>query len=121
MANFKDIIKLLQEEQGKTFIMDDSGEVKLVIMGIVDYKRLQGGKTAEVTDDSEAINRRIMEAQLSDDQPKRPQRQSSNEVGISSAKPQRVDLRSEVMDPNFDYSTSTSEDDEAIKTDFDDI
>jgi hypothetical protein len=72
-----------------------------------EYQRLLLGKLKRQVDDVEAINRRILEAQLKGE--------VEQPVASPSMKPQRVDLRSEVVDPNFDFEA------EPIKPDFDDI
>src|SRR5262245_29712906 len=101
MANLQDIIKLIGDDDGKAFIMDQDGEVKLVIMGVAEYQKMLLGKLHKQHEDVEEINRQITEAQLQD--------------GQAPAKPERLDLRSEVIDPNFDFDA------EVIKPDFDDI
>ncbi len=111
MTSLQDIIKLVQNDTGKTFIMDESGDIKLVILGVDEYERLLLGKLKHQIEDIESINRQITEAQLAE-APIMPN------TYTSSPKPQRVDLRAEVMDPNFDYGSG---DDEAIQTEFEDI
>lgn len=101
MASLEDIIKLIGNDDGKAFIMDDKGDVKLVVMGVGEYQRMLLGKLKKQIEDVEEINRRITEAQLDEE--------------IVVPQPPRVDLRSEVIDPNFDF------DSEVIKPDFDDI
>ena len=39
MATLKDLINLAKADGGKFFVMDESGEAKLVIMGIEDYQK----------------------------------------------------------------------------------
>jgi hypothetical protein len=101
MASLEDIIKLIGSDDSKAFVMDESGDIKLVVMGVGEYQRMLLGKLKKQIEDVEEINRRITEAQL--EEPATPQ------------PPKRVDLRSEVVDPNFDYDA------EVIKPDFDDI
>lgn len=64
MASLKDIINLLEQEKGKAFIMDESGEVKLVILGIEEYETTLVNRLQKVTQDIEAINDEIIKAQL---------------------------------------------------------
>lgn len=112
MASLQDIINLISADDSKAFIMDESGEIKLVIMGTGEYQRMLLGKLKQQVQDVEAINRRILEAQLVEEK-NRPQAMSSDDA--VSQKPKRVDMRSEVIDPNFDFDA------EVIKPDFDDI
>lgn len=101
MASLEDIIKLIGNDDSKAFIMDESGEVKLVIMGVGQYQKMLLGKLKKQIEDVEEINKRITEAQLEDTP--------------AALKPPRLDLRSEVIDPSFDFDA------EVIKPDFDDI
>ena len=64
MATLKDLINLAKADGGKFFVMDESGEAKLVIMGIEDYQKLLLGKLQKQVEDVEKINRQILEAQL---------------------------------------------------------
>lgn len=119
MTSLQDIIELIKAEQGKAFIMDESGDVKLVIVGMEEYQRLQLGKLkAKIVEDPEAVNRRILEAQLEEEA---KQALSETRPDFSNpTKPQGVDLRSQVLDPDFNYNPN-SDDAEAIKTEFEDI
>lgn len=130
MANFKDIIKLTEHDNGKIFVVDEEGEVKLVMLKVEDYQRLLLGKLKQGIKDIEAINREITKAQLNDDMtvvdlpknipvqhepaPQAPAPQASNGH-------KRVDLRSEVIDPNFNFDAAPGEEYESIKPEFEDI
>jgi hypothetical protein len=123
MASLQDIIKLIGTDDSKAFIMDESGEVKLVVMGVGQYQRLLLGKLKQQIEDVESINRAILEAQLQENglpkptetKPPSPKFASMTEQQSEAQKPKRVDMRSEVIDPNFDFDA------EVIKPDFDDI
>lgn len=113
MANLQDIIKLIEHDNGKVFVVDESGEVKLVLLKVEDYQHLLLGKLKRGIKDIEEINREIARAQLSD------------EVGVADL-PQngptaRTDLRSEVVDPNFNFDAAPGEEYEQIKPEFEDI
>jgi hypothetical protein len=118
MASFQDIIKLIGSDDSKAFVMDESGEIKLVVMGVEEYQRMLLGKLKSQIADVEEINRQILAAQLNDSDTANP---ASGAVGITAEqssiaqKPKRVDMRSEVIDPNFDFDA------EVIKPEFDDI
>jgi len=109
MASLQDIIKLIGADDSKAFIMDESGEIKLVVMGVGEYQRMLLGKLKQQVQDVEAINRRILEAQLREEPTAMTPEQSL------AQKPKRVDMRSEVIDPNFNFDA------EVITPDFDDI
>lgn len=126
MTSLQDIIKLIQAEHGKAFIMDESGDVKLVIVGMEEYQRMQLGNLKAKIEDPEAVNRRILEAQLEEEAKAII---PESRADFSNPKPQRIDLRSQVMDPDFNYGPavntvlddSSVDDSEAIKTEFEDI
>jgi hypothetical protein len=106
MASLQDILKLIGEDDGKAFVMDETGDIKLVIMGTGEYQKLLLGKLKKQIEDVEEINQRIVEAQLHEAEAAKP---------VPPVKPQRVDMRSEVVDPDFDFDA------EAITPDFEDI
>lgn len=72
MKTLKDIAQLLEGEQGKIFIMDAEGEIRLVLMGMQEYQSVKGQVLvqqrfqSERHVDPEAVNRHILEAQLAD-------------------------------------------------------
>lgn len=112
MANFQDLINLAKADGGKFFVMDEQGEARLVIMCIEDYQRLLLGKLKRQVEDVENINKEIIKAQLQETTaPVNPVR--GPQVVNSAGKPQRVDLREEVIDPSFDF--------EGPKIDLDDL
>jgi len=86
--------------------MDDSGEVKLVIMGVGEYQKLLLGKLKKQIEDVEEINHQIVKAQLQDVEAVKPP------VPVP---PPAADMRSEVVDPNFDFDAET------ISPEFEDI
>jgi hypothetical protein len=113
MASLQDIIKLIGSDDGKAFIMDESGDIKLVIMGTGEYQRMLLGKLKSQIEDVEEINKRILEAQLQEAENLKPRGMTAEQS--EAQKPKRVDMRSEVIDPNFDFEA------EVIKPNFDDI
>jgi len=112
MANLQDLINLAKADGGKFFVLDEKGEVKLVILPVDDYQVLMEGRLAHklktVTEDVEKVNKEILRAQLHD-----PEVQPVVEIPRSKfAGPtiaqnrtyaQRPDLREEVIDPSFDF------------------
>lgn len=100
MADLKDIINLSKADGGKFFVIDDSGEAKLVIMSVEEYQRLLLGKLQRQVEDVEKINQEIIKAQL---------REDSDALEVPKPRPlrpraiPRVDLREEVIDPSFDF------------------
>jgi hypothetical protein len=109
MANLQDIINLAKADGGKFFVIDESGEARLVIMNIEDYQELLLGKLKRQVQDVENVNKMITQAQLQEDF------SPSVAAGIAAKGPkvssrprvheQRlgVDLRAEVIDPSFDF------------------
>ena len=112
MANFQDIIKIAQTENGKFFVMDESGEINLVILGMGEYQKLSSQNTStqavttEPAPDIEKINKEILIAQLQEPivipVPEVP------EVKLPDKAP-RLDLRSEVIDPSFNFDPTRDE------------
>ena len=113
MSNLQDLINLAKADGGKFFVMDETGEAKLVIMSVEDYERLLLGKLQkqirEQELDAEKINREILKAQLQDTPaqaaaPSIPKPKFSG-PNVSENKPlaHRPDLREEVIDPSFDF------------------
>jgi len=99
MANLKDIINLSKVDGGKFFVIDESGEAKLVIMSVEEYQRLLLGKLQRQVEDVEKINKEIITAQLKEVEKQSP-------TVPSPPRPRaypRVDLRAEVIDPSFDF------------------
>ncbi len=112
MTSLNDIINLAKADGGKFFVMDESGEAKLVIMSVEDYQRLLLGKlqrqVKQQTEDVEKINREILKAQLQEtDKPavvEIPKPKITGPTITESAhRIPRQDLRAEVIDPSFDF------------------
>ncbi len=101
MTSLQDIIKLAQKESGKFFVVDETGEVKLVIMGIADFEKMMDLPKApsKPAIDVEEVNKKITKAQLSEDA-------APVDLGpaVHIQRP-RVDMRAEVIDPNFDFES----------------
>jgi hypothetical protein len=110
MANLQDLINLAKADGGKFFIVDESGEARLVIMPFEEYQRISLKKLKQTVLDVEKVNREIISAQLSESQSEKP---VSVDSEIRKFAPKRQDLRSEVIDPSFDF--------EAPKIDLDEI
>ena len=114
MTNLQDLINLAKVDGGKFFVIDESGDAKLVIMSVEDYQRLLLGKLQRQVMDVETINKEILKAQL-EEQPissvvtktetKGPsvRNESFSPFSSSTEHHQPVDLRAEVIDPSFDF------------------
>lgn len=129
MSNLQDLINLAKADGGKFFVIDESGEPKLVIMSVEDYQRLLLGKLQRQVADVEKINREITRAQLEEEKITAAQRLGAQKLAPAPApvfrppvqypeapRPAavpRVDLREEVIDPSFDF--------EGPKMDIDDL
>ena len=120
MSNLNDIINLAKADGGKFFVIDQDGEVKLVIMNVEDYQRLLLGKLQRQILDVEKINREITMAQLQDREipsplveVPRPPKPVGPKVEQAKQSPPSVDLRAEVIDPSFNF--------EGPKAEFDDL
>lgn len=125
MANLQDIIKLCEADQGKVFIMDEQGDVKLVILGVEHYQDLMLGslkqKVASVVADLETANSEILQAQLEEDEGFRSFAEAaSGRFGELKRRNMSPDLRQEVIDPTFG-NPQHDNDNEIIRPDFDDI
>lgn len=122
MTNLQDLINLAKADGGKFFVMDETGDAKLVIMNIEDYQKLFLGKlqkrVQQQVPDTERVNKEILKAQLAEpdiltpipEVPK-PIRQPAgvppqvaySQTSVTSERVGRVDLREEVIDPSFDF------------------
>jgi hypothetical protein len=111
MANLQDLINLAKADGGKFFVMDEEGEIKLVLMRMEEYQKLLLHNLHDKILDEEKVNKEITKAQLEEPEIEKPIVVSKPE--IRSAAPPRVDLRAEVIDPSFDF--------EAPKVDLDEI
>src|SRR5438105_15748608 len=117
MSSLNDIIKLAGE--GKVFVVDEAGNVKLVILNVEEYQKLLLGKLKSTVRDIEAINQEILKAQLQDDQaaPEVPSpigpTVSRRAKELFKSRPatarSQPDLRSEVIDPSFDFEAPKAE------------
>jgi len=98
MSNLQDLINLAKADGGKFFVMDETGEAKLVIMSVDDYQELLLGKLQQQIEDVEEINNEILQAQLNEDMPSVPKSH-----GPTVSQESKTDLRAEVIDPSFDF------------------
>jgi hypothetical protein len=112
MANLQDLINLAKVDGGKFFVLDETGEAKLVILPLEEYQKLLLGKLQKQVNEVENINRKIIEAQLESEkglglrakvETPKPVSQSINQQVSQSTNHIRVDLREEVIDPSFDF------------------
>jgi hypothetical protein len=113
MTSLQDLINLAKADGGKFFVIDETGDAKLVIMGVEDYQRLLLGKLQRQVMDIESVNKEILKAQLEEDvvpqaAPKIPAKgpsisHESVTYENSTEHHQAVDLRAEVIDPSFDF------------------
>ncbi len=106
MTNLNDLINLAKADGGKFFVIDESGDAKLVIMSVEDYQRLLLGKLQRQVMDVESINKEILKAQL-EEQPSSPAPQTKGPTVVNRPQVHQqrnsVDLRAEVIDPSFDF------------------
>jgi hypothetical protein len=117
MSSLKDIISLCENEQGKVFVVDSEGELKLVIMPASHYQKMLGKRLTKVIEDIESVNNEIMSAQLSDipETPVAPESHISHALkekmekyaaGFSTPKVRTDEAnggKEEVIDPTFDF------------------
>src|SRR6185295_646147 len=96
MPNIQDLINLAKADGGKFFVIDETGEPKLVMMSIGDYQELLLGKMKHEVQDIERINQEIVRAQLQEQESEPPVPPIRNPRAI-------VDMREEVIDPSFDF------------------
>ena len=116
MKTVEDIIKLCEDEQGKVFIMDATGDVKLVLMGVGEYERIKKHESRSMNQeqktsnshkqslpllDAEAANREILIAQLREQAANFVPAQTPPRVQVNPLA--RQDLREEVIDPSFNF------------------
>lgn len=97
--NFQDLIQLCGEGEGKIFVVNEAGDVKLVVLSGAEFQNLLGGKLARQVEDIEQINQEITNAQLHS--------QVAEPTGpiVKSNGRAPVDLRAEVIDPSFDFDS----------------
>ncbi len=67
MNNLQDIINLAKIDGGKFFVIDETGEAKLVILPMEEYQRLLLGKLQKQILDVENVNKLITKIQLEED------------------------------------------------------
>ena len=99
MSNLQDIINLAEADGGKFFVIDESGEAKLVIMSVEQYQALLLGKLQKQVEDVEDINQEIIKAQLNED----ILLEVPKTQGPTLVQESKTDLRAEVIDPSFDF------------------
>lgn len=102
MANIQDLINLAKTDGGKFFVIDETGEAKLVIMPVEEYQRLLLNKLKKQVEDVEKINRQILEAQLKDEIRTAEESKTAPKPKHEALK-RLADLREEVIDPSFDF------------------
>ena len=103
MANFQDIFNLAKADGGKFFVMDETGEPKLVIMDIEEYQTLLLGKIKRGVEDVEAINKEILKAQLEEVAAETVTPSGPSIKQNVQTKNGQIDMREEVIDPSFDF------------------
>jgi len=103
MSNLQDIINLAEADGGKFFVIDESGEAKLVIMRVEDYEKLLLGKLQRQVTDVEEINKEIIHAQLTEDKAAALKAPLRGPTVTQEAEISKNDLRAEVIDPTFDF------------------
>ncbi len=95
MSSLQDIFNLAKADGGKFFVMDESGEPKLVILNIEEYQKLLLGKVKREVEDVEQINQEILRARMESAPIMAPQ--------VTSTHKNSPDMREEVIDPSFDF------------------
>ena len=122
MSNLNDLINLAKADGGKFFVIDETGEPKLVIMPMEEYQKMLLGKLQKQVQDIEQINKLITKVQLEDSpniinepQVTNPDwtatERGSNQLVSKSPRVETkplttnrfVDLREEVIDLSFDF------------------
>lgn len=100
MVSFQNIIDIAKADGGKFFVMDEQGDVKLVVMSVEEYEKLLVGKLQKQLKDIEEINQEIIKAQIVEPEIETliPKLKAKKAPAIP-----RVDLREEVIDPSFDF------------------
>ncbi len=116
MKTVEDIVKLCEDEQGKVFIMNAVGDIKLVLMGVGEYEKLKNHESGIMNQevkspmqmsqpiqslDAEAANREILIAQLREQAANFVPAQTPPRVQVNPLA--RQDLREEVIDPSFNF------------------
>lgn len=119
MKTLQEIVALCEGEAGKVFIMDGTGDVKLVLMGVGEYERLKQPEARNTKHetrseshfvapmqslDPEAVNKEILIAQLREQAANFAPNQSPPRVQVNPLA--RQDLREEVIDPSFNFDSS---------------
>jgi hypothetical protein len=99
MSNLKDLIQLAKADGGKFFVMDEEGNASLVIMSVEEYQKMLLGKLQKQVFDVENINREIFKAQILENE----KIANVEPVVQKRAVAVQPDLRSEVIDPSFDF------------------
>lgn len=113
MGTIQEIIHLCKNEQGKVFVINEKGEVSLVILGMDEYHRLRGEQPHSPSVDPEAVNRQILQAQLEElDKELTSIKQATAQIAAGPKVAvgnlpgtKKVDLREEVIDPSFDFDS----------------
>jgi len=124
-------IRLTEHEGGKVFVADEQGNVKLVVMSPEFYRQLiSKDKLRQLQTDVEEINKKILRAQLQDEQlpktehvrqsrivhgplagvvdiPGKPAASFSNQPTFGMQPQVSIDAREEVLDPTFDFDVPT--------------
>lgn len=124
MKTLEEIIRLCKDEAGKIFVMDEKGDLQLVIMGAGEYQKMKnaefGMQNVKTLVDPEVVNREILKAQIAEaagrgasssaDEGTPRQRGSASPYQVmpppeirSNGLPKQRDMREEVIDPSFDF------------------
>ncbi len=114
MKTLEDIVKLCKQEAGKVFIMDEQGNVQLVLMGVEEYGKLKqklpiSNFQSPNVPDPAVVNEEILKAQLAEQALKVGTAPAARNPYPSTFPPQiktnlpKHDLREEVIDPSFDF------------------
>jgi hypothetical protein len=99
MPNLQDIINLAKADGGKFFVMDEQGNASLVIMSVEEYQKMLLDKLQKQVSDVEKINQEILRAQTFEQENQIAETFSAKKY-VRQPQP---DMRSEVIDPSFDF------------------
>jgi len=98
MDNLKKLIDLAKADGGKFFVLDESGNPVLAIMGISEYEKILVRKIQGQVSDIEEINKKIADA--------------ARQEALSRHQSEQDFLKSEVIDSTFSYEVPNRIEDE---------
>ena len=91
------LVALAKADGGKFFVIDETGQPVLVIMGIDDYEQVLLRKVENQAGDIEEVNRLIVDAARAEADQRERLRQAAQDQ-----------LKSEIIDSSFDFDAPVS-------------